>query len=84
MAGSEVVVVGDDLSDRSDGGLSDRLPSGGCVLLGVDVCASAGTIPATAMPNNRAINNLMTRSKLSGRFQKVGSIHLCMGKVSRG
>jgi hypothetical protein len=31
---------------------------------GVDVCASAGTIPAIAL-TKRAISNFMTRSKLS-------------------
>ena len=72
-------------SDRSDEGLSDRLPFDGCVLVdvGVDVCASAGTIPAT-VPNNRAISNFMTHSKLSGRYLQMRSIHYCVGKLVEG
>lgn len=71
VAGSEVFVVAAEESDKSDAGLSDPLPFDGCVPVdvGVDVCATAGTIPATA-PTIRAISNFMMRSKLSGRFQR--------------
>lgn len=80
-----VVAVADDEFDRSDEGLSDRLPFDGCVLadVDVDVCASAGTIPTT-VPNHRAISNFMTHSKLSGPFLKMRSIHYCVGKLAEG